>query len=66
MTAPDWWKPYAAKWPRWQVWRGVDKLFYASRQGADPPLITRGESADDLSDMITRAESDGRCWWQHR
>jgi hypothetical protein len=66
MSVPDWWKPYAADFPGWQVWKGVDSLYYGSLEGADPPLITRGEDAEDLKDMITRAQSDHKCWWEHR
>jgi len=64
-STPGWWKPYVAECPGWNVWKGVDQLFYASKGEADPPIITRGEDAEDLKDMIKRAESDGPSWWQH-
>ncbi len=43
------------KHPCWEVWRGTSGLLYARRRGTqDKPVV--GESPEDLSDMITRAE----------
>jgi len=52
---PDWW-PYAADFPHWHVWRGVCGLVYARRPRTSPPLVVRGEDAEDLRDQIRRAE----------
>jgi hypothetical protein len=49
--SPGWW-PYAREFPRWEVWRGVDRLYYASLRDADPPVRVRGEDAVDLRDQI--------------
>ena len=49
---PDWWKSYAADHPRWEAWRGIDMLFHARVKGATPPVMVRGEDAEDLADMI--------------
>jgi hypothetical protein len=51
MACPSWWR-YAAEFPGWQVWRGVDRLYYASLPGADPPVLVRGEDPVDLRDQI--------------
>jgi hypothetical protein len=53
MTAqdPGWW-PYAAEFPRWEVWRDVDRLYYARLRGSVPPLVVRGEDATDLRDQV--------------
>jgi hypothetical protein len=48
---PDWW-PYAAEFPCWTVWRGVDLLYYARLRGSSPPLMVRGEDAVDLRDQV--------------
>jgi hypothetical protein len=48
---PGWW-PYAREFPGWEVWRGVDRLYYASRRDAGPPARVRGEDAVDLRDQI--------------
>lgn len=50
-TEPGWW-PYGREFPRWEVWRGVDRLYYASLRDADPPVRVRGEDAVDLRDQI--------------
>jgi hypothetical protein len=49
--SPDWW-PYAAEFPRWEVWRDVDRLYYARLCGSVPPVIVRGEDAVDLRDQV--------------
>ncbi|HUZ25558.1 MAG TPA: hypothetical protein VMV07_17510 [Streptosporangiaceae bacterium] len=49
--SPDWW-PHAAEFPRWEVWRGVDRLCYARLSGASPPIMVRGEDAVDLRDQV--------------
>jgi hypothetical protein len=56
-SVPAWWKPYASEFPGYTTWRGNDGLYYASRTRASPPLIVRGEDADDLRDEIIREES---------
>jgi hypothetical protein len=50
-TEPGWW-PYAGEFSGWKVWRGVDRLYYASLRDADPPVRVRGEDAVDLRDQI--------------
>jgi len=45
-----------ARFPRWEVWRGIDGLFHARIKGATPPVLVRGESPDDLADQIIRWE----------
>ena len=52
---PDWW-PYAAEFPAWHVWRGINGLAYARRLKTSPPLVVRGEDAVDLRDAIRREE----------
>jgi len=65
-SVPDWWQPYAAEFPRWHAWKGVNGLYYASVIRASPPVVVRGEDAEDLRDMIKRAEADMRSWWEAR
>ncbi len=48
---PGWW-PYSAQYPSWQVWRDVDRLYYARLDAITPPLVVRGEDAEDLRDQI--------------
>jgi hypothetical protein len=64
---PGWW-PFAMEFPGWEVWRGVDRLYYARLAGAAdppvtdppvgtspvgaPPVTVRGEDAVDLRDQI--------------
>jgi hypothetical protein len=50
-TCPAWW-PYAAEFPGWEVFRGVDRLYYARLPGASPPIQVRGEDAVDLRDQL--------------
>ena len=45
-----------ARFPRWEVWRGIDGLFHARIKGSTPPVLVRGESPDDLADQILRWE----------
>ena len=52
---PDWW-PYAAEFPNWAVWREVDRLYYARRNGSSPQIVVRGEDAVDLRDQVRAAE----------
>src|SRR5260370_16747709 len=54
---PDWWEPYAGQFPRWHAWKGVSGLAYARMPGSSPPLVARGEDAQDLADEIRRQES---------
>lgn len=63
---PDWWQPYAAQFPRWHAWQGVNSLFYASIRRSSPPIVCRGESPEDLADEIVRAEADIKAWREAR
>lgn len=54
---PQWWQPYAGDFPGWQAWRAVSGLLYARRTGTNPPLLVRGEDAEDLRDQVIRAEA---------
>jgi hypothetical protein len=56
-SVPAWWKIHAKEFPGYTVWIGVNQLYYASRSRCSPPLIVRGEDADDLRDEIIREES---------
>jgi hypothetical protein len=66
---PEWWLPYAAQFPRWYAWKGISGLVYARMPGSSPPLVARGEDAQDLADQIRREESQledrmvGRRFW---
>jgi hypothetical protein len=49
----------AARWPRWETWRGIDGLFHARLFGVtdaktSKPVMVRGESPEDLSHEIQR------------
>ncbi len=44
----------AERLPAWDCWFGIDCLWYARIRGATPPVIVRGEDADDLADHILR------------
>lgn len=46
----------AARWPRWEAWRGIDGLFHARIRGATPPAMVHGEDLQDLMDEIQRWE----------
>jgi hypothetical protein len=39
---PEWWQPYAAQFPLWHAWQGVNDLYYARMVGSSPPLWVRG------------------------
>jgi hypothetical protein len=54
---PQWWRPYAAQFPDWTAWRAVSGLLYARQADTDPPLLVRGEDAEDLRDQIIRAQA---------
>jgi hypothetical protein len=62
-AVPDWWQPYAAQHPRWNVWRGVNGMLYASLPKSSPPLVVRGQDPMDLRNEVVRAEADRRSWW---
>jgi len=53
---PDWWRPYAAEFPYWHVWRGVSGLLYARRPLTSPPAVVRATGVEDLRDQIKSAE----------
>jgi len=55
---PQWWQPYVGDFPGWQAWRAVSGLLYARKAGTNPPLLVRGEDAEDLRDQIIRAEAN--------
>ena len=55
LDVPDW-RPYAAEFPHWHVWRGVCGLVYARRPRTGPPVVVRGEDAVDLRHQMRRAE----------
>jgi hypothetical protein len=59
---PSWWQDRAARWPRWEAWQGVNQLYYARIPRSSPPIVVRGESPQDLEDMIRKAESDLDKW----
>jgi len=44
----------AERFPAWDCWFGIDCLWNARITGASPPVIVRGEDADDLADQILR------------
>ena len=46
----------AQRFPAWDCWFGIDCLWYARRRGALPPVMVRGEDAQDLGDQIVRWE----------
>jgi hypothetical protein len=52
---PTWW-PFAAEFPHWHVWQGINGLVYARRVMSSPPLVVRGEDAVDLRDEMIRAD----------
>lgn len=56
-TPPNWWVPYARRFPAWHAFRGVNQLYYARLPKSSPPVLVRGESAEDLADMIVRWQS---------
>jgi hypothetical protein len=51
-TVPDWWRPFAADFPQWEAWQGIERLYHARIKGATPPVLVRGESPQDLADEI--------------
>jgi hypothetical protein len=53
---PDWWRPHAADFPYWHVWRGVSGLLYARRPLTSPPVVVRATDVEDLRDQIRNAE----------
>ena len=46
----------AARFPHWEAWKGVSGLWYARRRGTSGAPVS-GEDAQDLADMIRRAEA---------
>jgi hypothetical protein len=52
---PDWWRPFAAGYPHWEVWQGVDFLYYGRLRNSSPPIVVRGEDPEDLRDVIRAA-----------
>lgn len=58
---PDWW-PYAARFPRWHVWKGLG-LLYARRPRSSPPKVVRAANPDDLAQKVAVVEHGQRpCW----
>jgi hypothetical protein len=53
---PGWWRPYAAEFRYWHVWRGVSGLLYARRPLSSPPVVVRATDAEDLRDQIKNRE----------
>jgi len=45
------------RFPRWEAWKGVSGLFYARWLRSSPPIVVKGESAEDLADQMNRAEA---------
>jgi hypothetical protein len=46
----------AARWPRWEAWQGIDRLWHARIKGAIPPVMVHGEDIRDLMDQIQHWE----------
>lgn len=46
----------AARFPRWEAWQGIDRLWHARIRGATPPVMVHGEDIQDLGDQIVRWE----------
>ena len=44
------------RFPDWDCWFGIDCLWHARLTGALPPVVVRGEDAQDLADQIVRWE----------
>ncbi len=49
---PSWWLPYAAEFPSWHAWQGVNGLYYARRPGTSPPLLVRAATPGELPALI--------------
>jgi hypothetical protein len=49
---PEWWAPYATRFPGWQAFQGANLMYYASLLKSSPPVLVRGESPEDLRDVI--------------
>ena len=41
-----------AEFPSWEVWRGVNQLWYARLLKSSPPVVVRGEDLTDLRDQV--------------
>jgi hypothetical protein len=46
----------AQRFADWDCWFGIDCLWHARIKGALPPVMVRGEDAQDLADQIVRWE----------
>jgi hypothetical protein len=57
---PEWWQPYAAEFPGWHAWTGVNDQFYARQVGSSPPLWERAASAAELAEKVRKVP---RPWW---
>jgi hypothetical protein len=41
-----------SEYPTWQVWEGVNQMFYARLIKSSPPVVITGEDLLDLRDQI--------------
>jgi hypothetical protein len=60
---PDWWEPYAAEFPAWHAWQGVNGAYYARQPGSSPPLWERAESPAELADQVRKVPAP---WWRRQ
>jgi hypothetical protein len=61
--APGWWQPYAAAFPRWHAWHGVNDLLYARLPLSSPPIVVSDRDAAGLAAKVRQAE-ESPPWWQ--
>jgi hypothetical protein len=57
---PGWWQPYAAMFPAWHAWQGVNDLYYARQPGSSPPRWVRGTDPAELPGLIRALP---KPWW---
>lgn len=57
---PSWWLPYAAEFPPWHAWAGVNGQCYARKPGSSPPLVIRTGTPEDLA---ARIRATPLPWW---
>jgi hypothetical protein len=59
-TEPAWWQPFAAQFPLWHAWQGVNCAYYARMVGSSPPLWVRGATPAELPALIRAIPLP---WW---
>lgn len=70
-VTPEWWEPFVEELTHpdwWQVFCGVNHLYYGRRRNSSPPVVVRAETPLLLRDEIRKEDARfdlSRTYW-HR